>query len=252
MKKYNYIFLIFTLIFSHCHQSMLDASPNDPNENFKDENFSAYYYSLKFFEDFIPLDTSLQVIKKSDFFEKILNGNSVPVKIDSNSSVYYKLVRANPTEDQLILIKALADREYTSYKMEGITLPNFFFTDLDGKKYTNNNTYGKILVLKLWFIGCVPCVQEFPAVNKIADQYKNRKDIQFISLAFDKKEELKKFLKSNPLKYATIPNQKDYIVDSLKATSFPTHIIVNKKGEIVKFVTTYSDMEKILKNEASQ
>ncbi len=250
MDRLN-LLLIFTMVVFGCHQPVLKNSRNDLNENFKDENFSKYYYSLKFSENFIPLDANSQIIKKSDFFEKILNENSIPVKIDSNDLAYYKLVKANPTEYQLALVKALVDRKYTEYKMEGKMLPHFSFTGLDGKAYTSKNTYGKILVLKLWFIGCVPCVQEFPFVNKIADQYKDRNDIQFISLTFDKKEDLENFLKSNPLKYITIPDQKNYIVDSLEATSFPTHIIANKKGEVIKFTDTWPEMEQILKTEAS-
>lgn len=84
-------------------------------------------------------------------------------------------------------LKYKAEREYKNYQMEGKELPDFNFTDLDGTVYDKETTAGKIVVLKCWFIGCVPCVEEMPALNKLVNQYRNQKDIVFVSLAFDKK-----------------------------------------------------------------
>ncbi len=254
MKNKIIFIVLFSFLIHSCGQpATIRSSAQDPKEIFKnDTNFVKYYNSLKFSGNFIALDTSSKIISRGDFLREVSEGNFMPLKIDSNNNLYFRLFKANPQEDDKILIQALCEREYKRFLMEGKMLPSFNFTDLNGKTYTNNNMNEKILVLKLWFIGCVPCVQEFPAVNKIADQYKNRKDIKFIGLAFDRKEELKNFLKSNILKYFTIPDQKNYIVDSLKTTSFPTHVIVNKKGEIIKIVSTCSEMEQILKDEASK
>lgn len=60
----------------------------------------------------------------------------------------------------------------------------------------------------------------------------------FVSLAFDKKKDLKKFLAKKAFDYAVVANQKDYLIKDLEVTSFPTHIVINKKGLVVKVVTT--------------
>lgn len=140
-----------------------------------------------------------------------------------------------------------ADREYKNYKMEGKELPGFNFTDLDGTVYDKETTAGKIVVLKCWFIGCVPCVEEMPALNKLVNQYKNQRDIVFVSLAFDKKADLKKFLAKKTFDYAVVANQKDYLIKDAEVTSFPTHIVINKKGVVVKVVSSYEEMESALK-----
>ena len=86
--------------------------------------------------------------------------------------------------------------------------------------------------------------------KKIVTRYKDRHDILFISLTFDKKQALQKFLKTRSLKYAIIPDEKSYIMDSLQVTSFPTHAVINKKGEMVKFVNSAEEMESVLRKES--
>lgn len=247
--KTKVIFLFLCLTQSCTHHSNFIVSTQDPEEIFKDANFARYYYSLKFSEDYSPLDATSKVISKTEFYRAILYNDFVPIKIDSNNLVYYKLVKANPTKNQMTLIRAMVNRINVHYQMEGKILPRFDFIDINGKEFSSKNTKGKILVLKFWFIGCLPCVQEMPVVNKIVDQYKDRQDILFISLAFDKKEALQKFLEKTLFKYATVPDQKSYIMDSLQITSFPTHAVINKKGEVVKFVGTSEEMESVLRKE---
>jgi peroxiredoxin len=123
---------------------------------------------------------------------------------------------------------------------------------LEGRIYNHETTNGKIVVLKFWFIGCAPCVKEMPALNKLVNQYKNREDIVFVSLAFDKKEDLKKFLANKTFNYAVVPDEKDYLIKDLEVVSFPTHVVINKKGVVVKVVDSYEEMEAILLKEASK
>ena len=137
--------------------------------------------------------------------------------------------------------------ELSNLEMEGKRLPDFNFTDIKGKPYNNYVMNGKIIVLKCWFIHCVRCVQEFPEVNKLVDSYKQKNDVLFISLATDSKAQLDSFLKTNPLNYAVIPNMEKYMSDSLKINEYPTHIVVDKKGIIIKVVNDVNDLVSFLK-----
>ena len=104
--------------------------------------------------------------------------------------------------------------------------------------------------MKCWFIHCQRCVQEMPELNKLVQQYKNRKDIIFISLATDTNQELKKFLTKKTFNYSVVPNQKSYITDTLNISTYPTHIIINKKGTISKVVSDYKELSVALKKES--
>lgn len=88
-----------------------------------------------------------------------------------------------------------------------------------------------------------------PALNEMVEKYKKRRDIVFISLAYDRKEELRKFLQTTKFEYAVIPVTLDYLENKLNISEYPTHFIVNKNGKISRFAKTCKEIESILKRE---
>ena len=169
------------------------------------------------------------------------------MKSDLPSYRLYSLDTSNK-DIQNYIIQLAGDRLFY-YNMEGKELPNYQFEDIVGHKYNNLNTKGKTIVLRCWFIHCTACIKEFPELNKLVDNYKNRKDILFVSLAYDNKQDLKRFLKIHKFNYEVVPNQQTYMTDRLMIPSFPTHIIIGKDGKIRKAVTKYQDLLLALKKE---
>lgn len=117
--------------------------------------------------------------------------------------------------------------------------------------YSPATTKGKIVVIKCWYIGCVACAQEFSEVNKLVDGYKDWDDILFVSLAMDGKEELVDFLKSNELKYVTVPNMEDLMQSKLGIGSYPTHLLLDRAGKIVKVVDRIDELKPFLEKQAA-
>lgn len=110
--------------------------------------------------------------------------------------------------------------------------PDFEATLLNGKKISSKDYKGKIIVLNFWFTGCGPCKQEIPELNELVKQYKN-KNVVFLACALDDdKQLLNKYLKQNPFSYGIIPDARK-IVAEYKVSSYPTHIIVDKDGNII-------------------
>lgn len=244
MKRISLYFLgIFFLI--SCQGSNTTVTNN--TDVFKDQaSFLNYYNSLKLSEDFIALDTLSKVISKSQLLQKVASGEFFPIRQTSHGLLYYKLHKVNSPVKEMIWIQNLAEREYNNYQKEGTVLPGFHYVDFNGKRYDNKTTKGKIIVLNFWFIGCTACVKEMPELNKIVENYKNR-NIVFLGVAFDKKDELKKFLNKVRFLYTIIPVSKDYVINTLGITSFPTQIIVNREGRIAKVFDNYQDIETVLK-----
>jgi peroxiredoxin len=131
--------------------------------------------------------------------------------------------------------------------MEGKPFPKFDFLDLNGNRITNDTMKGKIIVIKCWYIHCPACIKEFQLVNALVEQYKNRNDIVFVSLAEDSTEQLKSFLFKKPLYYSVIPDMKTYMNETLHLNSFPTHFILNKEGFISKVLLSYESLEVALR-----
>jgi peroxiredoxin len=212
------------------------------------------YYNVRLSEDFIALDMDSIKIDKATFLDKLMTENVVAfkTKILRGQSVY-QLFKLNSNDESIKATnKEMASTEIAHLKMEGIDIPEFNFTDLNGKIYNKSSTKGKIVILKCWFIHCVACVTEFPELNKLVDGNQNRNDILFISLALDSKKDLKTFFETKEFKYATVPGMRDYITNKLKVTAYPTHILIDRNGKIRKVVNRIDDLVPFLKDETKK
>lgn len=202
------------------------------------------YYNIHLSQDFIGLDIDSVKINKETFLNKLLTGHVVAFKIKIlQGEPVYKLYKFNSNDESIkATIKQMASTEMVHFKMEGTEIPEFRFIDLNGKTYDKSSTKGKIIVLKCWFIHCTACIKEFPELNKLVDENKNRNDLLFISLALDSKQNLINFLKTKEFKYAVIPEMNNYITDKLNVTEYPTHLLIDKNGKIIKVVNRIDDL----------
>lgn len=216
------------------------------------DNWEAYTKeNIDLMSTFTPLDDEGAVMEKGIFLTLLRTGAYIPVKSEKDGKVQYQLTGINSSADEKIKksIVSKASIAHQYFKMEGKKLPDYNFVDLKGKAHNKADTKGKLLVLKCWFITCKVCVEEFPELNELVDKYKDDK-IEFVSLAFDKKDELVEFLETKEFKYPTIPEQKEYMAKKLKVKQYPTHLIVDSNGIIIKMVnnvkTLTSELERIM------
>ena len=195
--------------------------------------------------NFIGVDQNFKEIDSKSFVDKLASGEFIPIKLKTiDGTDWYQLHQLSKSADQDIgkTIKNEALDHLKKFSMESSMFPLFDFTDLNGERYTNKSTEGKILIVKTWFINCVACVAEFNELNEFVEKNKNRKDIIFISLATDPEEDLEKFLEKKPFSYKVVPNQKQFIKNKLKTKLYPTHIVVNKNGTIGLVANKASEM----------
>ena len=222
------------------------------------QNFQSFwtYWNqyVKLSADFVALDADSKEITKAVFLKLLSSGKYLPLRLSSPKPVYYKLYKIDNLKNKDIssTIIQMANAASENFNREGKPFDNFQFTDLNGNIYTTENTKGKIIVFKFWYIHCQQCVAEIPSLNELVKKYKNRKDIIFISLAFDTNQELKKFLLKKTFNYIIVGNQKEYLMDELKISIYPTHMIVNKEGKVTKVVNSYDELEIALQKEVSK
>jgi thiol-disulfide isomerase/thioredoxin len=227
-----------------------------PTTDFKaiEKNFNnwwAYHNNtISLSSEFIGIDNSSNKISKEDFLKNLTSGDFIPLKLSSNDNQnYYQLFKLDQTADKEIssTIKNVSLTSFKYFRMEGKRFPKFNFTDLNGIEYNNDNTKGKIIIIKCWFIHCVTCVAEFPKLNELVEEYNNRKDYLFIGLATDPKQDLIQFLLKKSFNYAVVADQNQFMVNELGITSYPTHIIVGRDGLIQKVTNKADEMIKTLK-----
>jgi peroxiredoxin len=256
MKKlFQCLSFIFT-INSAIAQTALPGKPlGDPAKILKNGLSLAYYNRdyLKTTENFTAYNSSAQAISKEEFFRLFATGNYLPMRL-SGSGNSYQLYKVSPKVRDRVCstLSYYGKTGYAHYKMEGKKFPGLNYTDINGKVYNSENTRGKIVVIKCWFLHCQACNEEIPALNQLVDQYKNRKDVVFVSLAFDAEDKLKAFMKTHVFKYALAHVKESYIEKDLGTNEYPTHYVVNKQGLIAKVVGNADELTVALKNEASK
>jgi thiol-disulfide isomerase/thioredoxin len=106
----------------------------------------------------------------------------------------------------------------------------FTWVDLDGRRWTERDFRGKVLILQQWAAWCGPCVAEFPEVQKLSDVVRDDPSIAFLSLNMDRDpaklgDFLQKFRReySFPVLFAGA---------QLKISSLPYTWIVDREGYI--------------------
>lgn len=222
-------------------------------------SFSAFwpYYSeyIHMNLDFYALDTAGKEIPRGQFLEQIKTGKYGPLIVyGDGTQPYYRLYQLPKDADQTIVayMRQFGDEFLQLYSLENKPLPDFNFTDINGNNYTAANTKGKIILIKCWFIGCTACVKEMPALNELVNNYKDRKDILYLSLAIDGKNELQNFLKKTQFDYATIGNKGDYMSRKLHVVGYPTHFIVNREGNVVHALKDVYEVKQALEKELAK
>ncbi|MCC9016183.1 TlpA family protein disulfide reductase [Flavobacterium lipolyticum] len=255
MQKFIGLLVLFIISITATAQTKFSEPEVDPiqiQKNFKD--WSVYQSkNIMLSRDFLALDALSTEISKETFLDQLANENYIPIRLKSEQGIYcYKLFTIQPNSDTSIkaTINQIGFDALKNYKMEGTVFPPFSFKDLEGNLVSNESMKGKIVVIKCWYIHCTPCIREFPQVNKLAAEYKDRKDMLFVSLAEDSATQLKTFLSRKPLSYAVIPDMKVYMNEALQLNSFPTHFILNKEGMIAKVLPNFESLEVALDKES--
>lgn len=118
--------------------------------------------------------------------------------------------------------------------LQGKTFPAIELTDVNGTKFNWDSFKEQTIIINWWAVGCKPCREEIPSLNKLVDKYSN-KNVKFLSITDDPLDRVSNFLKNNEFKYdITFLSENDRI---LFGSSYPKHIILDS----TKTITFYKE-----------
>lgn len=162
--------------------------------------------------------------------------------------IIYKTISEIERKQKVAEQKVEITNNRKKYKLqEGAVLKELNFKDSNGNNFTLDSLKGKVIVLNFWFIGCKPCVEEIPDLNRIQEKFKD-KDVVFLAVTFDSKKKLDDFAKKKSFNFTIVPNSMN-IIRQFYVNSYPTTIIIDKdrKIHLVDDLLVFDLMNKIEK-----
>jgi thiol-disulfide isomerase/thioredoxin len=110
--------------------------------------------------------------------------------------------------------------------------PKFDLKTLEGENFSSEELKGKPTLINFWFTSCVPCIDEMPVLNEIAEKYKD--DFNFIAITYENNQEVEKFLNKFPFNFKHLVDASEF-TDLLGMTSYPMNLFLDKYG-VLKYV----------------
>ena len=129
----------------------------------------------------------------------------------------------------------------------GDVMHDFSFTEASGTRYTLSEVIStkKAVVINLWYVSCVPCQSEFPAIQKAYQAYSDKVDIIALS-PYDNTQEIATFQQERGLTFHMAPDQAG-LTSLFDVGAFPTTLIIDRYGVVAYRYTSAETSESVWK-----
>ncbi len=160
----------------------------------------------------------------------------------------YRIKEIDINKELLILEKENLQYSKTQSAQVGFRVPNFSEPEWFTKDTISiEKLKGKYIFLDLWTPWCGPCIKELPNIRKLYDKA-NTEKIAFVAVVGeDEHEKINKIIKTTGLNWPLVENNsKNKIFNKFKVSSFPTTLLIDPNGIIIKFGFSVTELEKFL------
>lgn len=114
-------------------------------------------------------------------------------------------------------------------------LPEFSIVTMDGRKLTNADLQGKVVLFDFWATWCVPCVKATPKLKSIAKSFAGDPRFMMLGISVDDNgAALRKFLEKEQVPWPQYWDEKKHLtMSTFKISTFPTYLVVDPEGHVV-------------------
>lgn len=122
----------------------------------------------------------------------------------------------------------------------GDAMPEFAFTDFEGRARRLSDFRGRYLLLDFWGTWCGPCLAEFPTLRTARERFAER-GFEILGIDYEKGgtlEHARTVVKERGVTWpnATPETVKELVEDVLRITAFPSKILVGPDGRVIAWI----------------
>ena len=133
--------------------------------------------------------------------------------------------------------QAVAAVEQTDVEADEMA-PDFELPNLEGNLTKLSSLRGKYVIIDFWGAWCIWCVRGIPSMKEAYSKYKDQMEILGVDCR-DTEEKWKDAVKEHELPWKQVRCPDDQfrsLVEKYSIEGFPTKVIVDPKGKIVKVI----------------
>ncbi|WP_173014946.1 TlpA family protein disulfide reductase [Capnocytophaga felis] len=213
-----------------------DFSMFDEYKRLIDENFfSKFDFTNPDWNSVIGYIRSLKSENiKSHLSQFLVQGMSAGNSFETNQILFDAIKELSKNKE----LVTLAETDFLNFKKlrPEAPSPSFNFENFAGGKTSLESLKGKLVYIDVWATWCVPCLNEFPALQALEKEY-HGKDIVFVSISVDKdKQKWIDYQKAKKLDGIQLHADFEAEVTFSKAytiKTIPRFILIDKNGNII-------------------
>ena len=166
---------------------------------------------------------------------KFARGDRIMFRV---GQTYVSFESADLGSRRFVLREHAAD-EYTVIDIQvGSPLPDFSFTDFDGKPRKLSDFRGKHLLIDVWGSWCKPCVEDLPKLKEAHDRFKD-KGFEILGIDYENSatvEQVRALLKEKNVSWPNaLPDTvKELVRERWRIMAFPTLILLDPNGVVIE------------------
>ena len=123
---------------------------------------------------------------------------------------------------------------------EGLELPNFSATTLDGEPFSFSDCHGKLVLLNFCAYWCGPCKGEIPYIKQVYEEH-HKNGFEVIRISIDENEEdLRKYIEEHDIPGIQLYDEKGIkgeIPTYFGINRLPSQWLINRDGKIISVKT---------------